>query len=228
MNPGRVAQRVTVMRRIFLALLLAAGTTLAAGCGGAPTEAPTPAGPETTISTAPASTPVPTATAGTATDDKWEALNSYDGVMTNSFLQIPSSIGEMEQERRESNPPELQFHADYVSNIRDAKARVAIYFAQAESGPVPVKGAQDPKFTAIVAGNSRAFQGAGTSRTVDAGSLNWSCFEGSQGGRAHTICVTPKYGRIVEVQQISAGRVDRTALDAFLGGVGDSVATLTK
>jgi hypothetical protein len=90
------------------------------------------------------------------------------------------------------------------------------------------KSAKDPEFTAIVAGNAQAFQGAGTSRAVDAGGLNWSCFQGSQDGLAHTICATPKYGRIVEVQHINAGRVDRIALDAFLGGVGLGVAALSK
>jgi hypothetical protein len=68
-----------------------------------------------------------------------------------------------------------------------------------------VKSAKDPEFTAIVAGNAQAFQEAGTSRAVDAGGLDWSCFEGSQDGLVHTICVTPKYGRIVEVQHIMRG-----------------------
>ena len=171
---------------------------------------------------------MPTANGETSNDDEWKALNSYDGVVTNSFLQLPRSIGDMEQERQDSSPPDLEFHADYVSNTRDAKARVAIYYARTASGPVPVKSAKDPKFTAIVAGNAQAFQGVGTSRAVDAGGLDWSCFEGSQDGLAHTICVTPKYGRIVEVQHINAGRVDRIALDAFLGGVGEGVAALSK
>jgi hypothetical protein len=168
------------------------------------------------------------AKAGTSNDDEWKALNSYDGVVTNSFLQLPPSIGDMEQKQRNSSPPDLEFHADYVSNIRDAKARVAIYYARTASGPVPVKSAKDPDFTEIVAGNAQAFQGAGTSRAVDAGGLDWSCFEGSRDDLAHTICVTPKYGRVVEVQYINAGRVDRIALDAFLGGVGEGVAALRK
>jgi len=110
----------------------------------------------------------------------------------------------------------------------EAKARVAIYYARTASGPVPVKSAKDPEFTAIVAGNAQAFQGAGTSRAVDAGGLDWSCFEGSRDDLAHTICVTPKYGRVVEVQYVNAGRVDRIALDAFLAGVGEGVAALRK
>ena len=61
---------------------------------------------------------------------------------------------------------------------------------------------------------------------VGAGGLDWSCFEGSRDGLAHTICVTPKYGRVVEVQYINAGRVDRTALDRFLTGVGEGVLAL--
>ena len=217
------------MRHIFLALVLATSTTFAAaGCSTASSPASTASGPEKAISTTPSSSPMPTANGETSNDDEWKALNSYDGVVTNSFLQLPRSIGDMEQERQDSSPPDLEFHADYVSNTRDAKARVAIYYARTASGPVPVKSAKDPKFTAIVAGNAQAFQGVGTSRAVDAGGLDWSCFEGSQDGLAHTICVTPKYGRIVEVQHINAGRVDRIALDAFLGGVGEGVAALSK
>lgn len=216
------------MRRVFLALVLAAGTALAAaGCGTAPSSPSTASGPQEPISTTPSSSPAPTADARTA-DDEWEALNSYDGVETNSFLQIPSSIGDMKQERQDSSPPDLEFHADYVSNVRDAKARVAVYYAQNGSGPVPVKSATDPDFAEIVAGNAKAFEGAGRSRAVDAGGLDWSCFEGSQGASAHTVCVTPEYGRVVEVQYINAGRVDRTALDTFLADVGDSVAGLEK
>jgi hypothetical protein len=217
------------MRHIFLALVLATSTALAAaGCSTASTPAPTASGPEQAISTTPSSSLTPTARAETSNGDEWNALNSYDGVETNSFLQLPHSIGDMEQEQLDSSPPDLKFHADYVSSIRDAKARVAIYYAQTASGPVPVRSAQDPKFTAIVSGNAQAFRGAGTSRAVDAGGLDWSCFEGSQEDLAHTICVTPKYGRIVEVQSINPGRVDRAALDAFLGGVGKAVATLSK
>ena len=57
--------------------------------------------------------------------------------MTNSFLQLPRSIGDMEQEQQNSSPPDLEFHADYVSNIRDAKARVAIYYARTAAAPFP-------------------------------------------------------------------------------------------
>ena len=103
-----------------------------------------------------------------------------------------------------------------------------IYYARTASGPVPVKSAKDPGFTAIVAGNAQAFQGAGVSRAVNAGGLDWSCFEGSRDALTHTICVTPEYGRVVEIQYINAGRVDRTALDAFLTGVGEGVAALSK
>lgn len=217
------------MRRIFLALVLATSTTFAAaGCSTASTPAPTAAGPEKAIPTTPSSSPTSTATVETSNEDEWKALNSYDGVETNSFLQLPRSIGEMEQERQDSNPPDLEFHADYVSNVRDTKARVAIYFARTASGLVPVKSAEAPEFTAIVAGDAQAFKGAGTSRAVDTGGLNWSCFEGSQNDLAHTICVTPKYGRILEVQHINAGRVDRIALDNFLGGVAEGVAALNK
>jgi hypothetical protein len=216
------------MRRVFLALVLASGTALAAaGCSTASTPASTASGPERAISTTPSSSPAPTANGGTSDDDEWNALNSYDGVMTNSFLQLPSSIGDMEQERRKSNPPDLEFHADYVSDIRDAKARLAIYYARTGSGPVPVKSPTDPDFTEIVAGNAQAFHGAGTSRAVDAGGLQWSCFEGSRDDLAHTICVTPAYGRVVEVQYLNAERVDRIALDAFLAGVGEGVAALS-
>jgi hypothetical protein len=106
------------MRRIFLALVLATSTTFAAaGCGTASTSASTASGPEKAISATPGSSPAPTAKADTSNDDEWNALNSYDGVVTNSFLQLPRSIGDMEQEQRNSSPPDLEFHADYGSNV---------------------------------------------------------------------------------------------------------------
>lgn len=116
-----------------------------ANCSTALTSPSTASEPEKAIPASSSSAPAPSANAG-ASDDEWESLNSNDGVETNSFLQIPSSIGDMEQKQQSSSPPDLEFHADYASNTRDAKARVAVYYAQSTSGPVPVESATDPFF----------------------------------------------------------------------------------
>lgn len=177
----------------------------------------------------PESTTEPTDERGVDTE-----TDLYDGVRTNRFGAMPTAIDSMTQRRLNTDPKNHLAQIEYVSQDEQSRLFFAAWIPILDGERVHVTSLDEPVFAQEeeIARDAVEEVGPLSERSVDAGGLSWNCFEShdtSEGFDA-VLCLSHRYGRMIEVQRLTAPEPDvdawHAATDAVLAEVAEAVIAL--
>lgn len=160
-----------------------------------------------------------------------------DGVRTNDFGAMPTEIDGLTQRSIDTNPQNHFAQMEYFSQDEQTRLLFAAFIPELQGGErKPVSSADDQGYTEALELGRKAVEEVGTpeERTLDAGGLTWNCFEGhgNDQGTDAVLCLSHRYGRVLEMQRISAPEADidawRSEVEAALTEIGEAVDALSE
>lgn len=161
-------------------------------------------------------------------------LDLQDGVRTNDFGRMPTEIGDLALVSKETDPAEHSVRIVYETPEGKSKAQFMANFPFVDGEPAPLVDSDNEAYREEIESAVASYEDSGAmvdTRSVSAGGLEWDCVEAvGPENIDSTLCVSVKYGRVLDVQHITVHDDDmdawRQTVDKVLADVGEGVVAL--
>ncbi len=161
-------------------------------------------------------------------------LDLQDGVRTNDFGRMPTQIGTMGLVSKETDPGEHSVRFVYEASDKKKMAQFMANFTFVDGESTPVVDTDSEAYRTEIDSAVVSYEEAGSSvdqRSVSAGGLKWDCVEAvGPENFDSTLCVSLRYGRLLDVQYITVRGDDagarQQAVEEVLTEMGEAVVAL--
>lgn len=195
-----------------------------------PTEPPaaTPSPAATTLSASPTpeaddeASPAPSAS---ASEGEPEDMDLQDGIRTNDFQRLPEELAGLNRVRAETDPGVHWAELEFMAPDQSAKMLLRIFLVRTPDGAYVPVASQDDEYAE--ASYASAVENLGQrsdellEREASTPDRQWRCVEALkvETGVDQQICHGQAYGRVVEMQRLSAHEPDAQARNAAVDEV---------